>query len=157
MHYKNKRKWRSQNRSRSRSRSRSRRRKTNRHQHTVIVKQKRNLMREILSLKKWITFLRAVLKVKRKEWVTSYIHTYIHTYIIHTYCTYIHTYTHTYIHIYIQIKAIREQPRADAEVERKEEKDIDKVFVESSSDDEEDLTETGYFSSFIKWVWICGN
>ena len=43
-------------------------------------------------------------------------------------------------------RAIKDEPRDDAEVERKEEDPIDQVFDESSSDDEdenEDLTESG--------------
>ena len=40
---------------------------------------------------------------------------------------------------------MREQPRDDAEVERKEAKEIDKIFEETSSEesDEDNLTETG--------------
>lgn len=43
------------------------------------------------------------------------------------------------------LKEVKEQPRDDAEVERKEEGGIDEVFAEksSSSDEEEDLTESG--------------
>ena len=45
----------------------------------------------------------------------------------------------------LQIKAVKEEPRDDAEVERKEERDIDKVFEESSSGEgeEDELTESG--------------
>ena len=45
----------------------------------------------------------------------------------------------------LQVKqAVKDEPRDDAEVERKEEEPIDHVFEESSSDDEnEDLTESG--------------
>ena len=43
-----------------------------------------------------------------------------------------------------QIKAVREEPRDDAEVERKEEREIDKVFDDSSSEGEDkELTESG--------------
>lgn len=41
-------------------------------------------------------------------------------------------------------EAVKNEPRDDAEVERKEEKDIDHVFVESSSESEDDqLTDSG--------------
>lgn len=45
---------------------------------------------------------------------------------------------------------MKEQPRDDAEVERKEEAAIDQVFAEaSSSEEDEDLTETGVFPSTV--------
>ncbi len=56
---------------------------------------------------------------------------------------------------HIQIKAVKEEPRDDAEVERKEERDIDKVFEESSSGEEEgdELTESG--QSLSTWCGVC--
>ena len=44
------------------------------------------------------------------------------------------------------MEAVKEEPRDDAEVERKEEAGIDQAFAESSSSEEdEDLTEHGTF------------
>ena len=51
---------------------------------------------------------------------------------------------------------VKDQPRDDAEVERKEEKDIDHVFVESSSGSEdEELTESGK-NSLVYMTSVCG-
>jgi hypothetical protein len=49
-----------------------------------------------------------------------------------------------------KLKAVQEQPRDDAEVERKEDKGIDEVFKEdSSSSSEDELTESGQSFLFI--------
>lgn len=44
-----------------------------------------------------------------------------------------------------KLKEVKEQPRDDAEVERKEKGGVDEVFVDRSSSSEDELTESGMY------------